>query len=182
MWCKCGDHIAVDQGKQKAVLAFLREELLYDIRNYAYVEGHLIIPKNTEDHRPHVIQDIGEEGNVDRVTRVLDLAHARVVEMLYPFTKKEYTEYLAPLDDVFIESPEYIVAMQVPEGFSHTTLQYLERLIHEYFVAHVLWDWLMIANPEAAASWRVKLDNIESSIKSAKAIRVKKVRRGQSPF
>ena len=63
------------QERKKSVrLTFKREELLYDIRNNAYVEGDVMQVNDAHDR--HQVQDIGEEGNIDRVTRVLDLAHA----------------------------------------------------------------------------------------------------------
>ena len=66
-------------------MTFKREELLYDIRNNAYVEGDVMQAKT--EHDRHQVQDIGEDGNIDRVTRLLDLAHAECEEALFPYTK-----------------------------------------------------------------------------------------------
>lgn len=77
-------------------LTFKREELLYDIRNNAYVEGD-VMQANTE-HDRHQVQDICEDGNIDRVTRVLDLAHAECAEALFPYTK-ENVEQETEMDD-----------------------------------------------------------------------------------
>lgn len=82
-------------------LTFKREELLYDIRNNAYVEGD-VMQANTE-HDRHQVQDIGEDGNIDRVTRVLDLAHAECAEALFPYTK-ENVEQETEMDD----TPTYV--------------------------------------------------------------------------
>lgn len=57
-------------------LLFKRSELLYDIKNYAYVEGD-VMQVNTE-HDRHQVQDIGETGNIDRVTKCLTLPMQRV--------------------------------------------------------------------------------------------------------
>lgn len=56
--------------KLKVKLTFEREQLLYDIKNNAYVESHVMAPET--EHAKHMVADVGEEGNVDRVTRVLD--------------------------------------------------------------------------------------------------------------
>ena len=68
-------------------LLFKRSELLYDIKNYAYVEGDIMQVKT--EHDRHQVQDIGEIGNIDRVTKVLDLAYAESVEALFPYSKQE---------------------------------------------------------------------------------------------
>ena len=66
----------------KVTLEFHRSELLYDIKNYAYIEGHVWGEEN--QHAQHTLVEIGEEGNVDRVNRMLGEAHAAVIEMLFP--------------------------------------------------------------------------------------------------
>lgn len=68
-------------------LEFSRKALIYDISNCAYVEGD-VMPADDE-HSKHQVFDIAEDGNIDRVTRILDLAHAECVEMMYPYTKVE---------------------------------------------------------------------------------------------
>lgn len=78
-------------------LLFKRSELLYDIKNYAYVEGDVMQVKT--EHDRHQVQDIGETGNIDRVTKVLDLAHAESVEALFPYTKQE-VEQETEMDDM----------------------------------------------------------------------------------
>ena len=54
-------------GETYAVLRFKRKELLYDIENVAYVEGH-VMPDEAE-HARHTVIDIGAEGNVDILHR-----------------------------------------------------------------------------------------------------------------
>lgn len=90
-------------------MTFKREELLYDIRNNAYVEGDVMQAKT--EHDRHQVQDIGEDGNIDRVTRVLDLAHAECEEALFPYTK-ENVEQESEMDD----TPTYIEPTADAEG------------------------------------------------------------------
>ena len=80
----------------KVTLTFKRDQLLYDIKNAAYVESH-VMPPDTE-HAKHMVADVGEEGNVDRVTRVLDLGVSMCREMLYPWAKKDIVN--TELDDI----------------------------------------------------------------------------------
>ena len=181
-------------------LTFKREELLYDIRNNAYVEGDVMQAKT--EHDRHQVQDIGEDGNIDRVTRVLDLAHAECEEALFPYTK-ENVEQETEMDDTptFVEPVEetpaeeftneitdakptgdYVIRLLVPDEYSKTTVRLIVRYIHEYMVCRVLADWLSITNPPAAANWKAKQDEALEGMKEAVNFRTGRVRRTQTPF
>ena len=181
-------------------LTFKREELLYDIRNNAYVEGDVMQVKT--EHDRHQVQDIGEDGNIDRVTRVLDLAHAECEEALFPYTK-ENVEQETEMDDTptFVEPVEetpaeeftneipdakptgdYVIRLLVPDEYSKTTVRLIVRYIHEYMVCRVLADWLSITNPPAAANWKAKQDEALEGMKEAVNFRTGRVRRTQTPF
>ena len=131
-----------------------RDELMYDIRNYCYVEGELV-PETTE-HQRHQVQDVGEEGNRDRVTRILDLVHADVMERLYPFTEREIHNPV--VDDRLRGKPVYGVVMNVPKGYSQTTLNLLGKLIHELMVCLAVADWMSITNPPKEETWKRKAE------------------------
>ncbi|MBD5401130.1 hypothetical protein HDR61_05330 [bacterium] len=151
-------------------LLFRRENLDYSIKNYAYIE-HDALPEDSE-HTRHLVADICEEGNRDRVTSILRLIHSDVVEMLYPYTKREVVEEV--VDDSLWEPESYMVELNVPVGFSQTSVHLLSPLIHEYMVCRCLYDWLTIAHDEpAAAKWLEKGEAARSEI-----MRIKNMRRG----
>ena len=192
-------------------MTFKREELLYDIRNNAYVEGDVMQAKT--EHDRHQVQDIGEDGNIDRVTRVLDLAHAECEEALFPYTK-ENVEQESEMDDTptFVEptadaegtvegseetlaeeeftddtpvvkpTGDYVIRLLVPDEYSKTTVRLIVRYIHEYMVCRVLYDWMSITNPPAAANWKAKQDDALEGMKEAVNFRTGRVRRTQTPF
>ncbi|MDE6346433.1 MAG: hypothetical protein K2L55_07180 [Muribaculaceae bacterium] len=164
---------------KNVTLVFHREQLLYAIKNYAYIEGHVWGEEN--QHAQHTLVEIGEEGNVDRVDRILGVAHAAAVEMLYPYTKQE------PIDDEVIcdnmRTPEdYKIVMTIPATMSRTTLRLLNRLIHEFMVSRVMHDWLSITHPEAAPNWREKASEAQEEINSIKHTRTGVMRRPSRPF
>lgn len=165
-YCNCGTTCPTssEENKRKVCLKFLRSELLYDIKNYAYIEGDVL--GEDKQHAQHVLVEIGEAGNVDRVTRILAVIHAAVIELLYPWTKTEALE--EEIDDRLFAPEEYVVELHVPEDVSRTTMHLLSRLIHEYMVYRVLADWLSIMNPQAAANWAAKAEAIASEIEEAK--------------
>lgn len=167
--------------KRAVVLKFRRENLDYSIKNYAYIESHVM--KDETECSKHMVCDIGEEGNRDRVTRLLGVIHAGVIEMLYPFTKREAVE--ETINDDIWEPEEYIIAIHVPATFSRTTCHLLSRLIHEYMVYRVLHDWLTITNsgdPIAAKHWLDKADEAAAEIDSIKNMRTGTLERPLRPF
>ena len=165
---------------KEATLTFKRAELIYDASNYSFVEAD-IMPEGDECRR-HQVFDIGQAGNVDRVTRVLNTAHAECVEMLYPYTKEEIPDEQEALDDVLKEPETYEIKLTLPETFSLTTLRLLEELIHEYLVCKVLADWMSITNPESEANWQRKFTTLREKIRTALVSRTKMIRRKLSPF
>ena len=163
-YCACGSGNNCCEAACTVRLRFLRSQLLYDIKNYAYIEGHVM--GEEKQHAQHVLVEIGEEGNVDRVSRILAVVHTAVIEMLYPYTKQPPIE--EEIDDCLYAPEEYIVELHVPDTMSRTTIHLLSRLIHEFMVYSVLADWLSITHPEAAANWAAKAEATEREINKAK--------------
>ena len=165
--------------KKTVTLAFRRDQLLYDIRNYAFVEGEIM--GEDAQHAQHQVQDIAEEGNVDRVTRMLNLAHDECVEQLYPYTNEE-VEDGERLDDTLVAPEEYTIVLKLPEGFAKSTLKLERTLIHEYMVCRVLQDWLSITFPNSAPNWEKKMIQLKSKMKTALLSRKLTIRRKLKPF
>lgn len=180
--------VPLEPGTQKAVynnkvvLVFKESELLYDISNLAFVEGDIM--PTQDEHDRHQVFDIAEDGNIDRVRRVLGLAHAECVELLYPYSRKcvGSSEYR---DDVLTEEDEYAIMMKVPADMSRTTIDLLEKQIHEYMICRVLVDWMSITNlknPVSAQNWKAKLEEAKEEIQTLMNARIRRVRRTQTPF
>lgn len=167
-----------DVPRKNVVLRFLRSELLYDVSNNAFIESDVLGDAN--QHGSHLLADVAEKGNVDRVSRILALVHASVVEMLYPYTKQ--TPVDETLNNVMSEPTEYIITMSIPETMSRTTLELLTQQIHEYIVASVLADWLSITHPDASAKWKEKADQRREEITSSKNYRSRVFTRKISPI
>jgi len=163
---------AKKQPRYHATLTFDREQLLYDIKNYCYVEGH-VMPEGAEQAR-HMTKDVGEYGNIDRANRLLNLLHAETVEVLYPYSRDDvHTAAVAvPWNDTLTEVGQYRIDLLLPDKFSQTTLNLLELLIHEWWVAYVVGDWLSITYPEKAATWFAKAEQAKERIKGIKNNRI----------
>ena len=165
---------------KKVCFAHQRDELLQDIRNIAFVEGDIMQTDN--EHDKHQVMDICEDGNIERVTRVLDLAHNECVEALFPFSKKAIKEDFIGMENMYDERCTYGIRLLVPDDFSITTVSLLKNLIQEYMTSRVLADWLGITKPSSAPAWQEKADKAIEKMREAVNFRVKRVRRTQTPF
>lgn len=175
-------------GTKTVVLTFLRSELLNDLDGYGFVEGDVM---NTGDpkveahehlrHGRHQTQDITQDGNIDIVTRHLDLALARCREALFPYSKTP-VDNATVMDDVLQETDTYVIRLWVPSDFSQTTVEFLEQLIHNLLVWYVLYRWLSMTKPEGAAKWLDAVTGAEEEIKGALARRCGRRRRKTRPF
>lgn len=160
-------------------LTFIRQNLLYDIENYAFVEGDVMRTDN--EHAKHQVFDIAQDGNIDRVNRILDLAHAECVEMMYPYTKVS-CEDSESVTNSPMDVYQYCITLQIPDDFSKTTIDYVSKCVHEYMTSRVLTDWLSITKPSAANYWAVKAAEAKDQIRTSLNARMKRVRRTLSPF
>lgn len=176
--CGCG---CEESNKRTATLTFKREQLLYDIRGLGFVEGDIM--SDEQQDAKHQTQDIGECGNLDRVTRLLNLGVSEVAEALYAYTKKELPEGESILLDDTLEEPDtYTIVLSVPSEFSGTTLRLLRDLIHEYLVCKVMGEWLSITKPDAAANWLAKAESALGKVKETLGRRMNGVLRPLNPF
>ena len=135
-----------------------------------------------DEHARHQVFDIAAKGNIDRVTRVLNLAHAECVEMLFPYSKEEIPEGQEAMTDVMTAPEEYHIVLNLPDGFSLTTLKLLTHLVHEYLVCRVLADWMSITNPGSQANWEEKFRELKTKIQTSLVSRTGKIRRKCKPF
>lgn len=168
-----------NKGEMRAVLIFKRDSLQYDIDNYCHIEGS-VMPRDTDPHNRHMVQDTSDTGNVDRITRVLDLTVARCKELLYPYTRHKIETDI--LDNALLEEPVYGIILSVPDDFSQTSLNLLEKLVHELLVCTAVADWLSITNTEKAQIWVAKSEEAEREIRTLLHSRITKVRRRLHPF
>lgn len=167
------------QAKKRVTLTFDRKQLLYDIGNYSYVEGDLM--QADDPHQRHQAQDVVQDGNVDRVTRVLNLAFAECVDLLYPYSKAEM-RCGAVLNDELIESYKYVAVLSVPQSFSATSAMLLETLMHEYMVCKAMADWMSITNPQSSEKWERKIEDLKEKMTECVNARSGRVRRPMTPF
>ena len=171
--------MAIPKRTKIVSLKFSRDALLYDIKNYAFVEGDIMLAE--EEHAKHQVFDIAEDGNIDRVTRVLDLAHSECVEFMYPYTKIECEDEELRCNELS-ETGTYFIELLVPDDFSQSTVNFISKYVHEYMVSRVLSDWFSITKPSSKNNWEEKMNQAQEKIQVQLNARCKRVRRTQTPF
>ncbi len=164
----------------EAVMVQTRQRLIYDIANLAYVLGDVL--GEDAQHVAHLVQDITEEGNADRVARVLDIAHEECVNALYPYAKEDLPEEQIYLDDASPKRDTYAIVLRLPEGFSQTTVRLLQDYIHEYMVCRALQDWLAIVYPAGSEAWAAKTELVRNKMRSILLSRTGRTNRKMKPF
>lgn len=169
---------------RSVVIRLQKSALIYDIDNCSYVEGDIMEPSN-ENAKVQTF-DIAQKGNIDRVTRMLNLAYSECVEMLYPYAKETikgggYPIIASPLG-ISCPPEEYYINLSLPKNFSATTIKLLTNLIHEYLVCRVLSDWMSIVNPGSKANWEDKANKIKAKISASLVSRTGALRRKSNPF
>ncbi|MCD8265631.1 MAG: hypothetical protein LUC33_00610 [Prevotellaceae bacterium] len=150
-------------------LVFLQRELLYDIRQWAFIEGDLMDDNGeaTHLHQKHETQDVGEDGNVELVARSLIRSFAECLNMLFPMAR-EAVEDDDERDNRLRQREQYVMRLSVPACYSRSQTELLERLIHDYMVFKALWQLTSLTDPQNAAQWMAKWEDAEDRIKDAK--------------
>ena len=129
-----------------------KKALLYDIENMAYT----IADTGEHDrHTLHRVRDICQDGNIDRISRVLGLAYSNLLSVLIPLLAAPRIDVKK---DLSAQPHDYHIRLR-DEGnmkFYLTKERQLKikETAHEYMVSMVLADWLAITLPEAADVWQ----------------------------
>lgn len=152
------------------ILEFKRPELVYDIKNLGY-----IIHDSLTKEQPSIgknIVDIMEDGNADRIQRLLDLAYTEVMRILSPLVDRR-VEVDAYGSDILYEPTSYYVFITLKHTMPGTTENLLRVYIHEFLVAYVMAEWLAMVAPDAAALWVNKVQSLTDSLRAC--IRSRKI-------
>lgn len=133
-----------------------KKALLYDIANMAYLIADNGEPLN---HGLHRVRDICQEGNIDRVARILGLAYSDILSVLSPIIISPEIDITK---DVSQTPRSYPIEFKDNEDLKYalTTEKKLKikETSHEYMVSMVLADWLSVTYPPAADVWKYKFE------------------------
>lgn len=158
----------------KVMIELRKDELVFDIKNTAYTFADSVSNEVGDLHGIHNVYDVGEDGNRDKLARILDSAVEDCNETLYRFTKmemagggfdsNEWEECVgAPCND----EEAYYLAMRMPRGFSATSVHTMTVYAHDYIVYQCLYEWLMIVFPSGADRFWALAEEKKQKMKDA---------------
>ena len=173
----------------KVMLELLKHEIVHDIKNTAYTYADSISSSVADPHLIHNIYDVGEDGNRDRLARILDSAVEDCREMLYRYTKMEMLgggfdsdEWEECIGSPTNEEEAYYLALRMPKGFSKTSVHTMMVYIHDYIVYQCLYEWMMIVYPDGADRFWALAEEKQQKIKDASNRSAVKARIALHPF
>lgn len=136
--------------KKKLYIILSMKELLYDVRNKAYIAGQSVATgENIE--AVYNMQAVDDDGNADRIARSISDALSRL--------KTSFAEYIAEEDDVQANNMQgkaeqfVMLTFLVPSNFCFAAREDAARSMHGYLVACVLSEWYALTNKAEAASY-----------------------------
>ena len=151
------------------------EALLYDIANLAYV---IADTGDYLNHGLHRVTDVCEEGNRDRVARVLGHAYAYAIDALAAVTEPPKIDINR---DWSAKVRDYEIKFRKDCGLSPQRKIRIKECVQEYMVTMVLSDWLGFTYPESADIWQEKAAEALASLSATITGRYAFTRR-QSPI
>lgn len=162
-----------------------KSALIYDISNLAYA----IADTGEHDrHTLHRVRDICEDGNIDRVSRVLGVAYSNLLTLLLPVLRapaidirRDYTAIVH--DYEFCFRNEAAFRKNLPDEIKLK----IKENAREYMVAMVMADWMALMMPEMAEIWKFRMEQSFKTLKETVAGVMSSVcsasfRRALSPF
>ena len=145
-----------------------KKALLYDIANMAFTIADCGDPAN---HSLHRVRDICQDGNIDRVARVLGLAYSNILSALLPLL--ETPPKLDPNRDNSASPHDYYIYFRKRGNLRFLLTKERELKIketaHEFMVSKVMYDWLGIVLPMAADVWKERMEHLLASLKEMAA-------------
>ena len=158
----------------KVMIELQKKELIFDIKNTAAVYADSISSSVEDSHSIHNIYDVGEDGNRDKLARILDSAVEDCNEMLFRYTKMKMlgggfdsNEWEECIGSPTNEEEAYYLAMRMPQGFSKTSVHTMTVYIHDYIVNQCLYEWLTIVYPDGADRFLALAEEKKQKIKGA---------------
>lgn len=151
-----------------------RSDLLFKVGNAARIVKDSIPDEDKTHEMRRWVEDILDDGNSERVTDLLDLAFADILEWMDTHLQDVDTEGDVDVD----EDDDYIFRVSARLG-AHKAI--LKPRFEEYMVAYVLWQWLLHKGFESqAAPWLAEMELMREKVRDV--INGGRMKRPMSPF
>lgn len=170
---------------RRATIRCSYDALAYDISNYAYTVGDAMQDDTTSHspHATHLVQDVMEGQNRDRINRVLDNAYHRLCGLFMPFLCQEDSLHDASNDSgrrpVF---HGYTWHLKIPTSITSAHIDRWGTEVYEYMVAAALADWFEVCAPSMAQVWKSRRDTDWTFLAESVKLHNRRARISLSPF
>lgn len=158
----------------KVMIEMQKSELVFSIKNKAYIFADTVSSNVKDPHELHNVYDVAEDGNRDELARILDASVEDCVELLFRFTKNQMNgggfdsnEWEECIGSPTNEEDAYYIAMNVPDGFSSTSIHTMTVYIHDYIVYKSLYEWMVLVYPDGADRFNLLAEEKKKKIKDA---------------
>lgn len=167
--------------KQRKIIevSLYRKALVYDAENIAFIIGDNM--QGGDEKEKSGVMDVGQDGNIDRVTRVLNKSFNELVYALTAYTKEDTMEDCV-VDNLFTEPEVYVLKLSVPVAFSKPNMEAVKTAAHEYLVCMSLFDWFTITKKDEAQGYYDRAQMELVKLKGYLEARTKMTRRRLSTF
>lgn len=160
--------------KEGRTIAVRRPHVLFKVANAARIEADALPDESRDNEVRKMLLDIMDDGNSERVTELLDLAFADILEMAGD------EEDAIEDADIDVDDDDYVLTLRksvTPKKANRV----LRPRIEEYMVAYVLWQWLMYKGYAALSeAWHTRVEDMKSAVKSL--LKGSRTKRPMSPF
>lgn len=158
----------------RVMIELRKQEIVYDIKNTAYIFADSQTRQDTEPHSLHNVFDVAEAGNMDRLARILDSAVEDCREMLYRFCKVDMrgggfdtNEWEECAGSPTNNEEAYYLVMVVPENFSASSVHTMTVYIHDFLVYQSLYEWMSLVYPDGAEQFKLLAEEKKQKYKDA---------------
>lgn len=168
---------------QRVMMELMKSELVYDVANTTYTFADALSVDDA--HEKHNIIDVAQDGNRDKLARILDEAVEDCRETLYSLGKGhvggswyETDEWEDCVGSPTNDEESYYLKMFAPRYFSTQSLHTMTVYAHNYIVNKAVFDWLMVVYPKGAEQFKVLAEDtkeklLRSANRGSSQIRIK---------
>ena len=147
--------------------------VLYANNLYADIANRLTLTADsmeaqTEGADLHTAKDAMDDGNKDTIDNLVARHVFDCINLLYPYSKTPIERQRRDRESEN-EAEAYIIHLTFERPRSETSIQLLQRLIHDYIVYKCYAEWLATTVPQAGTytMWEGKAESVREQIVTA---------------
>lgn len=156
-----------------AMIELHKDELVHDVKNTAYIVANSLEGQGVDNARLHNLYDVGEDGNREKLARMLDSAVEDCKERLFHYTRRlgrcafasdEWEEVTGSPEN---DDEAYYLCLNTADNVSATSIRTMAVYAHDYVVYNVLKEWAVLVYPDVAERMAALAAKSDEKLKEA---------------